>query len=82
MTAPAGRRRATMWGAALLVFTAALVAIALGHSSQIEHPVLGAEWQCTRMAFLTSCTRTGRPAPRNPQPANESGPGRLPDGLS
>jgi hypothetical protein len=63
MTAPSRHRRAILWGAAMLVCTAALVSIVLGYSRQLEHPVLGGEWHCSRTAFLTSCTRTGPAAP-------------------
>ena len=59
MTAPFRYRKALAWAAAL-VLTAAFVSIGLGYRKQVDHPVLGAEWRCSRTAFLTSCTRTAR----------------------
>jgi hypothetical protein len=57
MTAPSRNRKDIAWGAALAL-TAALVSIALfGRPQEVANPVLGAEWQCSHMAFMTSCSR-------------------------
>lgn len=62
MTAPFRNLKIIAWAAAL-VLTAALVSIALGYPKQVDDPVLGSGWQCSRTAFLTSCTRiASRPA--------------------
>ena len=63
MTAPSRRRRGILWGAAMLVCTAALVSIMVGYPRQLDQPVLGGGWHCSRTAFLTSCTRTGPGTP-------------------
>lgn len=57
MTAPS-RNRKLLAIAAVLVATAALVSIALGYPREAAGPILGEEWQCSRMAVLTSCSRT------------------------
>ena len=65
MTAPFLNLKVLAWGAAL-VLTAAIVSIGLGRPKQVADTVLGGEWQCSRTAFLTSCTRIA------PSPARQS----------
>ncbi len=43
------------------LLAAAFVAVALTEATPVGNPVLGEEWQCTRMALLTSCARVGPP---------------------
>ena len=65
MTAPFLNLKVLAWGAAL-VLTAAIVSIGLGRPKQVADTVLGGEWQCSRTAFLTSCTRIApKPALHN-----------------
>jgi hypothetical protein len=47
--------------AALLCTVFALFVLA--YPRPVSHPVLGGGWECSRTAFLTSCTRTNRSAP-------------------
>lgn len=49
--------------AATLASAAAAASIALAYPQPVAHPLLGEEWQCSRTAFLTSCTRIDPPAP-------------------
>jgi hypothetical protein len=56
MTAPFLNLKVLAWVTAL-VLTAALVSIGLDRPKQVADTVLGGEWQCSRTAFLTSCTR-------------------------
>ena len=68
MTAPFLNLKVLAWGAAL-VLTAAIVSIGLGRPKQVADTVLGGEWQCSRTAFLTSCTRIApKPALQNARP--------------
>ena len=53
MTVPTRNRKALAWAAALV--TAAFVSIALGRPREVANPLLGGEWKCRQMAFLTSC---------------------------
>ena len=65
MTAPFLNLKVLAW-AAVLVLTAAIVSIGLGRPKQVADTVLGGEWQCSRTAFLTSCTRIApKPALHN-----------------
>ena len=65
MTAPFLNLKVLAWAAAL-VLTAAIVSIGLGCPKQVADTVLGGEWQCSRTAFLTSCTRIApKPALHN-----------------
>ena len=48
-----------------LVGVAALLSIGLAYPEPIPNAALGADWQCSRLAFvLTTCTRVHRPAER------------------
>ena len=68
MTAPFLNLKVLAW-AAVLVLTAAIVSIGLGRPKQVADTVLGGEWQCSRTAFLTSCTRIApKPALQNARP--------------
>ena len=60
MTARSRKRQA------VVLFVVACVAggsVALGYPRPVSHPILGDGWQCSRMAFLTRCTRTDPKAP-------------------
>jgi hypothetical protein len=63
MTAPSRNRKVLAWAAAL-VLAVALFSITLGYPKKVADPVLGAEWQCSHTAFLTSCTRIAPPRAR------------------
>ncbi len=57
MTAPSRNLKVLAW-AVVLAATAALASMALGYPKEVADPILGGEWQCSRTAFMTSCTRT------------------------
>jgi hypothetical protein len=56
-------RKLTFVGAAVtLTGAAAFLWVAVAYPKPISSAALGAEWQCTRTAFVwTSCSRTRRP---------------------
>jgi hypothetical protein len=54
-------RKAVVW---IAIACAAVVSVALGYPRPVSHPILGDGWQCSRMAFLTSCTRSDHRASR------------------
>ena len=41
----------------------AALALALAYPKPVSNPLLGGGWRCSRIAFLTSCTRIDRSAP-------------------
>ena len=57
------RNRKTIALVVATVACAAVVSVALNYPRPIAHPLLGGDWQCSRTAFLTSCTRNGGRAP-------------------
>jgi hypothetical protein len=57
MTAPSRQRKTLSWIAVTLASAAVLVSIALSYPRSIVQPLLGGEWQCSRMVFMTSCSR-------------------------
>lgn len=60
MTARSRNRKVIVW---IVIACAAVVSVALGYPRPVFDPVLGDGWQCSRMAFLTSCSRNDRKAP-------------------
>ena len=42
---------------AALASVAALAAVALAYPRTVSNPALGAEWQCRKAMFLTTCSR-------------------------
>lgn len=53
--------KAVVW---IAIACVAVVSVALGYPRPLSHPILGEGWQCSRMAFMTSCTRTAHRASR------------------
>jgi hypothetical protein len=51
------RKAFTLVAAALACVAAGAVSIALAYPEPIESPALGAEWQCYRVAIVTTCTQ-------------------------
>jgi hypothetical protein len=63
MTSTWWTTRKFVWlgAAATLTGTAAFLSVAIAYQKPISNAALGAEWQCTRTAFIwTSCSRIGR----------------------
>jgi hypothetical protein len=60
MTARSHRKAVVL----IVLACVAVVSVAFGYPRPVSHPILGDGWQCTRMAFLTSCTRTNHGAPQ------------------
>lgn len=60
MTAPLRPPKTIRWVAVTLVAAAALVSIAVSYPRRVAQPVLGGDWQCSRTAFLMSCSRIDR----------------------
>ena len=48
---------------ATLAFAAALGSIALAYPRTVSNPALGAEWQCRKAMFVTTCSRVSRVEP-------------------
>jgi len=51
------RYRGRLAWAVGLILTAAFISVALTRGKEVVDPVLGSEWKCSHIAFLTSCTR-------------------------
>jgi hypothetical protein len=51
---------------AAMACVAVLASVALAFPRPVSNPALGAEWQCRKAMFLTTCSRVSRiePAPR------------------
>ncbi len=60
MTARSHRKAVVL----IVIACVAVVSVAFGYPRRVPHPVLGEGWRCSRMAFLTSCTRTDHGAPQ------------------
>ena len=60
MTARSHRKAVVL----IVIACVAVVSVAFGYPRPVSHPILGDRWQCSRMAFLTSCTRTDQAAPQ------------------
>jgi hypothetical protein len=68
------RKLASIGAAVTLTGAAALLSLALAYPKPISSAALGAEWQCTRTAFvLTSCSRI-RPTEAVVQSARKDAP--------
>ena len=48
---------------AALACVAALASFALAYPRAVSNPALGAEWQCRKTMFLTTCSRVSRVEP-------------------
>jgi hypothetical protein len=48
---------------AALTCAAALASFAVAYPRAVSNPALGAEWQCHKTMFLTTCSRVGRVEP-------------------
>jgi hypothetical protein len=48
---------------ATLACAAALASVALAYPRTVSNPALGAEWQCLKAMFVTTCTRVSRVQP-------------------
>ena len=48
----------------LVIACAAAFSVAFGYPRPMSHPILSDGWQCSRIAFMTSCTRTDHGASR------------------
>jgi hypothetical protein len=48
---------------AALACMAALASVALAYPRTVSNPALGAEWQCRKAMFLTTCSRVSRIEP-------------------
>jgi hypothetical protein len=48
---------------AALACAAALASVALSYPRTVSNPALGAEWQCRKAMFLTTCSRVSRIEP-------------------
>jgi len=48
---------------AVLGSVAALASFALAYPRAVSNPALGAEWQCHKTMFLTTCSRVSRVEP-------------------
>ena len=46
----------------LAIACAAAFSVAFGYPRPTSHPILSDGWQCSRMPFMTSCTRTDNSA--------------------
>ena len=60
MTAQSHRKAVVL----IVIACVAVVSVAFGYPRPVSHPILGDGWQCSRMAFLTSCRRTDHGAPQ------------------
>ena len=50
---------------ATLACAAALGSLALAYPRTVSNPALGAEWQCRKAIFMTTCSRVSRMEPAN-----------------
>ena len=64
----------------LAIACAAAASVAFGYPRPTTHPILSDGWQCSRMAFMTSCTRTDHRASRVDSPPTT--PVAIPVGVS
>lgn len=48
---------------ATLACAAVLGSIAAAYTGQTSHPPLGAGWRCSKLVFMTTCTRISHVAP-------------------
>ena len=48
---------------ATLACAAALGSVALAYPRTVSNPALGADWQCRKAIFMTTCSRIGRIEP-------------------
>ena len=48
---------------AALACAAALGSVALAYPRTVSNPALGAEWQCRKAIFMTTCSRVSRIEP-------------------
>ena len=48
---------------AALACAAAFASIALAYPRTVSNPALGAEWQCRKAMFMTTCSRVSRVEP-------------------
>ena len=48
---------------AALASVAVLASFALAYPRTVSNPALGADWQCRKTMFLTTCSRIGRVEP-------------------
>jgi hypothetical protein len=58
--------------AAALACAAALASVALVYPRTVSNPALGAEWQCRKAMFLTTCSRVSRVEPAVHQRVRQS----------
>jgi hypothetical protein len=70
MTTTGRKHRVLMISIAVAAGAAALLSVALAYQEPVLDPTLGADWQCRRTMFMTSCTRAEQaiPTAHNSQP--------------
>jgi hypothetical protein len=55
--------KASVFIVAVLACAAVLGSIALAYPRSVSNPALGADWQCRKAIFMTTCSRVGRIEP-------------------
>jgi hypothetical protein len=63
MTGPSWNRKALLLIGAVLACATVAVSIGLAYPTPVESPTLGAEWQCSKAAIVTTCRRLSHAEP-------------------